>query len=137
MPNTKNINPDPRIGIPDEDMLQLALSRYRVAEGRVDRLRDKWDTAYKLYRSYVEQPDWPFDTALHIPLTFSTVESFLPRMVAQKPRIVVEARNDEDTATASAHRQVLDWQWDFIGMNVKIAEFVTTQIVTGKREGDM
>lgn len=129
------INPDPRKLLSDDDMLRLVIDRFNASRKMVDNMRDKWETWYKLYRSYVAAPDWPFETALFIPLIFSTIESFLPRMVAQRPRLVVEARNDEDMPTANVHRQLLEYQWDFLGMNIKLLELVKNALIQGTAWG--
>ena len=128
-----HIDPDPRKLLSDKDMLTLVIDRFEASKKMIDRFRDKWDRYYKQYRSFVETNpgDWPFDTNLFIPLTFSTVESFLPRMVAQRPRITVEARNDEDIPVASNHREVLEYQWGYLGMPYKLIELAKSSLIYG------
>jgi len=127
----KVINPDPRKIIPDEDMLRLVLDRFHASKDMVDKHRTKWKSWYRLYRSFVDNSKDQLQTQLFIPLIFSTVEAFLPRIVAQRPRIEVEARNDEDIAAASLHKQVLEYQWDYLRMPMKLVEFCKSSLIFG------
>ncbi len=125
------IDTDPRKTLPDKEMLQLVIERFQRSKRIVDSLRGRRQDWYRLYRSYVEDPEAPFETRLFIPLVFSTVEAFLPRLVAQRPQIKVAARNDEDIRAAQMHRELLLFQWDLMGMPTKLIELVKSALIYG------
>jgi hypothetical protein len=127
------IDADPRLhkNRPDKEALELAVDRFEASQAWRRDIEPEWTRWYKLYRSYIDMTEWPFATALFIPIIFSTIESYLPRLTAQRPRIKVEPRNDEDAQAASIHRQLLDYQWDLTGMPVTLVEFTKDVLIYG------
>jgi hypothetical protein len=135
--DAQDIDPDPTETLPDEEMLALGMARYEASMDLIRSLRDNWKQWDFLYRNYVPRSDWPFDTNLHIPAIFSTIESFLPRLVANRPRIKIDARNDEDIPTARVHRELMDYQWDYVGMNLKMVEMCKSGLTKGTAVGKL
>lgn len=125
------VDPDPRKRLSDADALVLSSDRFRSARDSRKGTEQQYQRWYELYRGHVDRTDWPFDTNLFVPITWSTIESFLPRLVSERPRIKIEARNDEDLETARVHRELLDYQWDQLSMGIKLIEFVKSALIYG------
>lgn len=104
--------------------------RWKAAKDWRKDKEDQWQRWYELYRSYAERRDWS-EVSLFIPLIFSTIESFLPRMTTQRPKIVVEARGDEDRETSKVHRELINYQWDGMGMGVVLMDWVKETFIYG------
>ncbi|MHC4230969.1 MAG: hypothetical protein ACYSW0_26340, partial [Planctomycetota bacterium] len=62
---------------------------------------DEW---YKAYRSVIEIDDDDIRSNVSVPLIFSHIEAYLPRLVANKPRVEVWGRGPEDSRRAALHR---------------------------------
>lgn len=129
MDNT--VNSDPNANISNKEMKTLVLDNFKAAKDKRKSREPQWIRWNELYRSHVQRTEWPFETNLFIPLTWSTVESFLPRLVSERPRLQVESRNDEDIDTARVHRELINFQWDSLAMGVKLIEFVKASLVYG------
>jgi len=124
-------NTDPNQLLPDKEMMKLALERWEAAKDWRAGKETQWQRWYKLYRSYAERKNWPHSVSLFIPLVWSTVESFLPRLVTQKPSIIVESRGDEKLPAAANHRQVLDYQWSALKIPMVIEQWEKEALIYG------
>jgi hypothetical protein len=122
---------DPNKIIPDGEMLALARQRWDAARKWRAGKEDQWQRWYKLYRSHANRTNWPHSVNLFIPLIWSTVESFLPRLVVQKPTILVSGRGDEKIPAATYHRQLLDFQWQDLNLPMVIQDWVKEALVYG------
>jgi hypothetical protein len=122
---------DPDKLLSDDDMFALVRERWDAARDHRAGKEIQWRRWYKLYRSYAERKNWPHAVNLFIPLIWSTVESFLPRLVMQKPTILVEARGDENFQPASYHRQLLDYQWQDISLPMVVNDWVKECLIYG------
>jgi hypothetical protein len=122
---------DPDKLLSDDEMFALVRERWDAARDWRAGKEVQWRRWYKLYRSYAERKNWPHAVSLFIPLIWSTVESFLPRLVMQKPTILVEARGDENIPSASYHRQLLDYQWQDLNLPMVINDWVKECLIYG------
>ena len=116
-----------------EEAREVLFDQWRRSEDRlVAQRRDKWQLAYELYRSYEENPESDgLRTELFIPMIFSHVEAYLPRLVANRPRIEVWGREPSDVTRAKQQRILLMWQWEYMGMPMKLVEYVKSALIFG------
>jgi hypothetical protein len=126
-----SVETDPNKILPDVKMLKLVLERWRAAKDWRAGKSTQWERWYQLYRSYAEQKDWPHSVSLFIPLIWATVESFLPRMVVQRPSILVEARGDEKLEASVYHRELIEYQWEHLRVPMTIAAWVKEALIYG------
>jgi hypothetical protein len=97
---------------PDQEALKKRVTdAYEAAEKLHARYRDRWNRYYQFWRSYNDAAnqqasrrprDWDaptqhwatreFGSSLFIPIVFSTIETILPRAIANRPRMLVEPR---------------------------------------------
>lgn len=99
--------------VDEEDIKTLtgwAKTAFDDAQKSRQELEDRWHTYYKMYRSYggkASPGDWR--SRVWIPLSFYVVETIVPRLVAQLPKLTVEPVGPEDVDGAEQMEFVLDY----------------------------
>lgn len=94
-------------------------------------LKDKWDRFYKMYRSYLEPANYPWQSNLWIPYSFSTIETLAPRMVANKPKVDIMPRTEEDKEFAKLQSDLVNFQWDKMKMQTILPDVVKEMLMYG------
>lgn len=125
------LDTNPNTLLEDAQMLKLCIRRWEAARDHRKGKESQWQRWYKLYRSYAERKKWPHSVNLFIPLVWSTVESFIPRLVTQKPTVEVASRGDENIEAASFHRQLIEFQWADLKLPMVIADWVKESLIYG------
>ena len=108
----------------DKKSLKLVADDFSNAKKFRGAKETAWNEYYQLYRAYLDTSKYPWRSNVFIPYAFWTIETILPRLVANKPRLLVEARNIEDEPKAKVFGSLIDWQWDMMGMALKIEHLV-------------
>lgn len=97
----------------DQDVQTLtgwAETAFKDADNARKEIEDRWHHFYKMYRSYAGKRspgDWR--SRVWIPLSFYVVETIVPRLVAQLPKLTVEPVGPEDVEGAKQMEFVLDY----------------------------
>ena len=134
---------DPSKLPPSGQAQRLAFESYdRSRRLRVDPKRDQWIEWKKAYRSVIDlAKDDNLISKIVVPLSFIHVETLLPRLAAQTPKIEVWPQSQEDTRRAAVHRALLKKDWQRLDMVMKVLEIVkrgeiygTTWIKTSYRK---
>lgn len=86
---------------------------------------------YRRYRSYLDTTTNVGRSSLFIPEAFTLVETVAPRMTAKKPSPKVLPRNSSTTSDADTSGQVLDYQYDVMGMQGKVKDFDKQRLIYG------
>ena len=100
----------------------------------VDPKREQWKEGYRAYRMVLDlKKSDGLQSRIPDALIFTNVEDFLPRLVAQNPRIEVWGRTQDqaDQDRANQHRAKLFYDWDNMGMVLRTMEFVKSAEVFG------
>ena len=90
---------------------------------------DKFQAGYEAYRSYVEESD--VASGIFRPSIFASIESILPRLAANQPRIEVWGREPADELRAAANRQLLFYDWDVMKMILKSIAWAKSALIYG------
>jgi len=116
-----------------EEARHSLFDQFRRSETKlVSQRREQWQTFYELYRSFEEQSEEDLLTSdLFIPMIFSHIESFLPRIVANKPRVEVWGREPSDMIRAKQQRLLLIQQWSSMKMPIKLVEYAKNGLIYG------
>lgn len=93
--------------------------------------KNKWDRFYKMYRGVLEETNYPWQSNIWVPLSFSTIETVVPRLVSNRPQIDVLPREPNDDRYAQIMGKVIDYQWDQMNMNVILPEAVKEMCIYG------
>jgi hypothetical protein len=116
---TKSIRSDRVIKDPKEAVKSVFDCYAYSANHFVEKMKPKWEFFYKLYRSFVEVDDDEVISNFFLPLIFSHVESFLARLVANRPRVEAWGREPSDNPKAKIARDLLAFYWDALGLAMK------------------
>ena len=121
----------------DSAKLGLFVSRYELARTNQLPYFQDFDRYYKLYESYVNENREIFETKMFVPIVFSVIERYLPRLISSKPTVNFMPRRP-DTVERAQHVQALfEWQWDQVsrvrdgGMYMELLRFVKDALITG------
>ena len=129
---TSSIAEDRAKLLPPDEASQIVLDAYhRSRDSFVNPMRALWTEWGDLYRSYISIQDDSLLTQTFVPLIFLNVESFLPRLVANRPRVEVWGRGPEDAERAAMHRALLFYDWDLLNMVMFMIEFAKSAEIYG------
>jgi hypothetical protein len=68
---------------------------------------------------------------LHIPYAFSTVETMVPRAIAQRPRMLYLPREQKWEENAENVRELIDWQQDQIDVELTWQDIMRSGFIYG------
>ena len=127
-----NIYDNPESLLKPSDAWKVCYDDYMYSKKElVDPMVDKWKEWDELYRCYVESEDDDILSNLCYPLAFSHVETFLPRLVANRPRIEVNPREPGDDLRAAQNMALQFYHWDALRMPWQIVNFVKSAQIRG------
>lgn len=84
--------------------------RRRTGKGRIGSI--SFDEADELFRSYVDEKNWPYDALLFDPRVFTFIFEKTSRLIAAKPKGRLSPREGSDILAAKVNNSLLDFQWD-------------------------
>lgn len=84
--------------------------RRTTGKGRIGSI--SFDEADELFRSYVDEKNWPYDALLFDPRVFTFIFEKTSRLIAAKPRGRLSPREGSDILAAKVNNSLLDFQWD-------------------------
>ena len=93
--------------------------------------KNKWDRFYKMYRGVLDETNYPWQSNIWVPLSFSTIETVVPRLVSNRPQIDILPREPNDEKYAQIMGKIIDYQWDQMNMNVLLPEAVKEMCIYG------
>lgn len=107
-------NPEDDLFPTDENdqkvLLNWANAAFDDARTARNELEDRWRKYYKMYRSFAgKRPVGDWRSRVWIPLSFYVVETIVPRLVAQLPKLTVEPVGPEDVEGAKQMEHVLEY----------------------------
>jgi hypothetical protein len=115
----------------------LVMERFNLAHRNQYPYFSDFDRYYKLYESYVNESKSIWQTKMFIPMTFSVIERFLPRIMSTKPTVNFMPRRPDAVKSAQNMQSLFEWQWDQVsrvkdgGMYVELLKFVKDALITG------
>lgn len=71
-----------------------------------------FDEADELFRSWINENDWPFDALIFDPRIFTFIFEKTSRLIANKPKARLIPREGTDYLGAKINNLILDYQWD-------------------------
>lgn len=121
----------------DGAKIKIVNNRYELAHRNQMPFWLDFDRYYKMYESYVNDNAEIWQTKIFIPMVFSVIERFLPRIMAQKPTVNFMARRPDSVDSAQRFQSLFDWQWEQVsrrkdgGMFLESMRFVKEALITG------
>jgi len=93
-----------------KELVNKVAKKFKAADRAKQGYQEKWDTLYKMYRSFVKKKasgDWR--SRIYIPISFFVIETVTPRLVAQLPNFKVEPVSEDDVLPARLMEELLKW----------------------------
>lgn len=84
--------------------------RRSTGKGRVGSI--SFNEADELFRSYLDENNWPYDALLFDPRIFTFIFEKTSRLIANKPKGRLIPREGADVLSAKINNSLLDYQWD-------------------------
>lgn len=84
----------------------------RRATGRNQIGTISFDEADELFRSWIDENNWPYDALLFDPRIFTFIFEKTSRLIANKPKAHLVPREGADVMSAKINNALLDYQWD-------------------------
>jgi len=88
-------------------MLHMSMAREDL-----DVRRPKWDKIDELFRSYIDTKNWPYNSVVFDPRTFTFIFEKTSRLLANKLRGRMVPREGGDSLGARINNELLMFQWD-------------------------
>lgn len=113
------------------------IDRYELARTYQFPFWNDFDRYYKMYESYVNDAKVAWETKIFIPMVFSVIERYLPRILSNKPTVNYMARNENTVKQAQTNQALFDWEWDQVsrrkdgGMYLEMLRFAKDAFITG------
>ncbi len=84
--------------------------RRSTGRGRIGSI--SFDEADELFRSFIDENNWPYDALLFDPRIFTFVFEKTSRLIANKPKGKLIPREGTDVLSAKINNALLNYQWD-------------------------
>lgn len=128
-------------GFPEAERELVGLVNHRVKgfeESGGKEHHERWNRFYRQYRGFktfraswvngnkndrdelLHQAKRDWGANLHIPLSFRTIETIVPKAISQAPRILVEARDEQWRHNVEGVRLLIDAQQDQIDIDLPL-----------------
>jgi hypothetical protein len=85
---------------------------YVTAKEDLEQRIPDWDTKDELFRSYINESDWPYNSVVFDPRVFTAIFEKTARLFANKPRGRMVPREGGDALGARINNELLRFQWD-------------------------
>ncbi len=96
----------------DEEILSEVTRHYDLALEDLDQRRGSFDTVDELFRSHIDEANWPYSAMIFIPRVFTTIFEKASRLIGGKPKGRLIPREGGDVLGAHINNEILSYQWD-------------------------
>ena len=87
-------------------------SHYEMSEEDLHVRRDTFNTADELFRSHIDESNWPYSSLIFIPTIFTSIFEKTSRLIGNKPKGRLIPREGGDVLGAKINNEILSFQWD-------------------------
>ncbi len=96
----------------EEKTLDEVQRHYSLSTEDLDTRRDDFDTADELFRSYIDEDNWPYSSVIFVPRIFTAIFEKAARLIGGKPKGRLIPREGGDVLGAHINNEILSYQWD-------------------------
>jgi len=93
-------------------IFKQVVSHYDDAKMNLERRIRDFDTKDELFRSHIDEANWPYQSLVFDPRVFTIIFEKTSRLFAKKPRGRLVPREGGDSLGAEISNQLLNFQWD-------------------------
>ena len=87
-------------------------SHYEMAKEDLENRYADWDKKLELFRSYINEADWPYSSQVFVPQVFTALYEKMGRLNGGKPRGRLIPRKGGNIMKAKINNELLNFQWD-------------------------
>lgn len=102
----------PKGNLKEQKLFTQVIRHYDMAVQDLDSRIDDWNTKDELFRSYIDESNWPYSSVVFDPRVFTAIFEKTARLFANKPRGRMVPREGGDTLGARINNELLSFQWD-------------------------
>lgn len=124
-------NPDEILREADDASMAVLNDWWKSETELVDPMRDLWEEWYRMYRCYTEIDDDDILSNFPVPATWAHIESFVPNIVANRPRIEVWDAEPNDAGLAAMHRALIFYYWRKNRLKLELVPYVKGGLIWG------
>lgn len=114
-----------------QELAQSIVDKFSMSQQWREPHKQKWDEYYDMYRGVLPQKSYEWQSNIYVPYPFSTVETLVPRLTAQKPQIDIMPTEPSDSDKAKVMNALIDYQWNMMSANVWMPEAVREMLIYG------
>lgn len=96
--------------------LTVCTSHYDMSVADLTTRKNSFDNADELFRSHIDEANWPYSSLIFIPKVFTSIFEKTSRMIGNKPRGRLVPREGGDVLGAKINNELLSYQWDSAGV---------------------
>jgi hypothetical protein len=109
-----------------------AQQAFKDAEVGRQELEDRWLGWYKMYRSWSgKRPKGDWRSRTWMPVSFYVIETIIPRLVAQLPKLTVLPVGPEDEPGATQMETLLEWATDQSDLYLELVKAFKSALMYG------
>lgn len=96
----------------EQDSFTEVYRHYLMATEDLESRLTDWNTKDELFRSYIDDNNWPYQSVVFDPRVFTIIFEKTARLLAHKPKGRLVPREGGDTLGAKINNELLSYQWD-------------------------
>ena len=109
--------------------------QYRLAKRYLDPVHERMNKQEELYRTYINEQNYPHGAKVFDPRVFRVIETITPRMVSNEPMGSFYPREKSDRLVNEVFNELLKYDWSRAGMFEKLVRFVKSMLIFGTAFG--
>lgn len=96
----------------DIELFHDVKRHYEMSQEDLDLRRSDFDTVDELFRSHIDEANWPYSSVIFVPRIFTAIFEKTSRLIGGKPRGRLIPREGGDVLGAHINNEILSYQWD-------------------------
>lgn len=96
-------------------ILTEVLRHNTMSEEDLNVRKTTFNTADELFRSHIDENNWPYSSLIFIPTVFTSIFEKTSRLIGNKPKGRLVPREGGDVLGAKINNEILSFQWDDAG----------------------
>lgn len=96
----------------ERKLFREKITNYELSKADLDIRIPDWDKKDELFRSFIDESKWPYQSVVFDPRVFTAIFEKTARLMANKPRGRMVPREGGDAIGAKINNELLSFQWD-------------------------
>lgn len=119
----------------EQEVLSEVSEQFLLAKQYLDPIHEKMNRQEELYRSFIDNNNYPHGAKVFDPRIFRVIETITPRMVANEPTGSFYPVETGDMSTAHVLNALMKYDWRRADMFPKLVMFIKSMLIFGTAFG--